>query len=394
MSDSTRKEGFGAFFKRYTRTWHHAVATAALTAFGTLTFVHRLFAVLAILAYLVPPVVLYLRSGGRGEEEKPEQETRPTDPVGESDVGSGSEGGTESERESEDDPREGWTRSHAPGGASLTDVTLLDGDAYAVGAEGTVLTDRDGGWRELLADGPGAEGRTLRGVDATDEGVWFAGDGGALGRLDAESNRHVDHSGPDGDTSGIADVAAAGPPGDETVLLVDGSGRVRRGRYDGGGVTWEEPVTPGSGSSFAAVSLDEGSTGYACDTNQSVFEAADGGRFSRVGIDGATGTLTDVSAGERVRVSDDAGVIYRREDGRWTPERVGEGAVWALSTAAGRTVASADGGVVHCQGSEESEWDSESTPAKGSLTGVAMDGVRAVAVGESGDVVERRVDPR
>jgi len=43
-------------------------------------------------------------------------------------------------------------------------------------------------WESVLEDGPSANGETLRGVDATDDGqaVWFAGDGGALGHYDIE----------------------------------------------------------------------------------------------------------------------------------------------------------------------------------------------------------------
>ena len=60
---SADANGFVRFFRNYTKTWIHAVATAGLTAFGTLTIVHNWFAALAIASYLVPPVVLYLRHG-------------------------------------------------------------------------------------------------------------------------------------------------------------------------------------------------------------------------------------------------------------------------------------------------------------------------------------------
>ncbi|ELZ01475.1 hypothetical protein C482_06864 [Natrialba chahannaoensis JCM 10990] len=53
--------GFGTFFRNYTKTWIHTVATVGLTAFGTLTFVHRWFAALAFASYLLPPVILYIR---------------------------------------------------------------------------------------------------------------------------------------------------------------------------------------------------------------------------------------------------------------------------------------------------------------------------------------------
>ena len=51
--------GLWEYYRAYTRTAIHAAATAALTAFGLLIFIDPLFAILAILAYLTPPIVLY-----------------------------------------------------------------------------------------------------------------------------------------------------------------------------------------------------------------------------------------------------------------------------------------------------------------------------------------------
>ncbi|QSX00132.1 hypothetical protein [Haloterrigena alkaliphila] len=78
--------GFVPFYRSYTKTWIHAVATAGLTAFGTLTIVHRWFAALALASYVVPPVVLYLRHGrtdGRSvpDRDAPEPERRDADPA-------------------------------------------------------------------------------------------------------------------------------------------------------------------------------------------------------------------------------------------------------------------------------------------------------------------------
>ena len=67
--------GFVPFYRSYTKTWIHAVATAGLTAFGTLTIVHRWFAALAIASYVVPPIALYLRHGRRDDRPDADHET-------------------------------------------------------------------------------------------------------------------------------------------------------------------------------------------------------------------------------------------------------------------------------------------------------------------------------
>ncbi len=52
--------GFWEYYRIYTRSAIHAAAVAALTIFGLLVFIDPLFAVIAIAAYIVPPVVLYV----------------------------------------------------------------------------------------------------------------------------------------------------------------------------------------------------------------------------------------------------------------------------------------------------------------------------------------------
>ncbi|MBV0926066.1 hypothetical protein KTS45_17820 [Halomicroarcula limicola] len=434
MSEHARTDGFVPFFRQYTKTWQHAVATAALTAFGTLTFINRLFAVVAISVYLLTPAALYvLRSPS--EEKAAESDRQPSDanaesagpdrdrdaesvreggsPIESSDTGAarGAEPSREPDASSgepassrESDPSQepesppAWATADVPCEETLHDAVVADGTAYAVGSEGSVLADDGDGWDTVLADGPGAQSNALRGVDAVEGGgVWFAGDSGAVGRLDPESGRHVDLSAPNDDTNNLADVAVAGTPGDETVLLIDGSGRVCRGRYREGETAWEEPVTPGSGSSLASVALRDASAGYACDTNQCVFETDDGGRtFARSGLDGADGTLTDVAADEEgCAVSDDSGVVHRYDGQRWTPERPDEDALWALALDETLWLASGDGGTVYERAADATDWERTPTPATAPLRGVALGRERAVAVGAEGTVVERsRPEPR
>lgn len=383
MDAPDRDESFGAFFKRYTRTWQHAVATAALTAFGTLTFVHRLFAVVALLAYVLPPVVLYLSGDGTLKQSSDEPGRATPD-----DHGHGSGGG-------EAGPStDAWTTASVPTDETLFDAAVADRAAFAVGAEGTVLADGSDGWTAAVTDGPGAQSNALRGVAAVEGGgVWFAGDGGAVGRLDPETGRHVDHSAPNGDTNNLTGVAAAGTDGDETVLLVDGSGRVRRGHRRDGEMAWDGPVSPGSGSSLVGVTLWNPSSAYACDTSQNVFETRDGGRsFDRLGLDGAAGTFTDVAASDSGTgvVSADDGVVHRLDGATWTPERLGDDPVWAVALHGEHGVAAGDGGVVY--EAAAAGWERTATPTTDPLRGVALGRARAVAVGEGGTVVERGVD--
>jgi hypothetical protein len=364
------------FYRRYTKTWVHALATAALTAFGTLTFVDARFAALAIVAYVLPPVVLYLGRAdlvyGEGEADEKRAESSDGDARGPGDEG------------------DHWTAATVPTTRRLRDVGVTGGAACAVGDGGVVLVDDGSGWSVALADGPGASGNDLCAASATAAAVWVAGDGGALGRVDAGTGRHVDHSAPADDTTNVVAVAAADTGDGETVLVADGGGRVRRGVYRDGAIAWDGPVTPASGSSVAGVTLDEDSVGYVCDTAEALVETADGGRtFVEVGVDGVEGTLTDVAATATPAVSSDDGVVARYDGGTWTPERLGDAAVPGLAVSGNRWLACAADGAVF-ERTDGSGWERTTTPAGGPLHGTGLGAHRAVAVGDGGTVVERR----
>ena len=81
----TDTDGAAAFIRRYAKTWVHAVATAAMTAFGTLTVIDTRFAALALAAYILPPVILYLRRDTG--TEPPEQDSKTDEQVSDSDTG-------------------------------------------------------------------------------------------------------------------------------------------------------------------------------------------------------------------------------------------------------------------------------------------------------------------
>jgi hypothetical protein len=405
METPNRADGFGPYFKRYTKTWQHAVATAALTAFGMLTFVDKLFAIVAISAYVLPPLVLYVRRSPSQRAPSPDAEEAPTTdetPTDDESATVDADGTADDEKTPTPDaekssdaeaPTPDWEAATVPTDATLLDAAVAQDGAYAVGADGSLVGTDGDDWTELLADGPRARSNALRGVAAVEEGgVWVAGENGALGRLDPATGRHVDYSAPDGDSSNLVDVAAAGSGGaessEEVLLVVNGSGEVRRGRYRDGDLRWADPTTPGSGSSLAGVALADESAGYACDTNQSVFETTDGGRsFEEVGAD-AEGTLTDVATTGlgACMVSADDGAVHRYDGDRWTPERLADESVLAVALDGERGLACGEGGAYEREGA--GGWERETTPAMGALRGVALGASRAVAVGDEGTVVE------
>jgi hypothetical protein len=441
-----QNDGFVAFFRRYTKTSLHTVSTAALTAFGMLTFVNRAFAAVAIAAYVLPPIIQYFRRPnlGREAEESDESEGERTDATDEEANGTGTAGRTEAadepgaaaggagveavesprsaestdsvrstdstepadsgaeaagEAESGDaeeaSPEPEWVVAEAPTDGDLFDAVVTGTGAYAAGEDGVVVREAGGGsrdgseWDVVLDDGPGAASNDLTGVDAVaGGGVWVAGESGAVGRIDAESGRHVDFSAPDGDTNDVAAVAAAEAGGTETVLLADGSGQVRRGRYRDGDVAWESATKPGSGSGIVGVEL-RGEEGYVCDSNDGVFRTDDAGRtFESLDFEGANGTLTDVTAGgDAPLLSDDDGALHRYDGSRWTPERLSEDPILAVAVSETSGVAAGENAVYERFGAG---WERASPPAVESLSGVACEESTAVVVGEAGTVLVRR----
>jgi hypothetical protein len=393
--DLRTDDGPVTFYRSYVRTDLHAVATVALTALGTLTVVHRGFAAAALAAYLLPPLALYARGAwlsdagdeaarGRASGDRTDAGQEPAaEPAG----------SRRAAAEPDDDlaPSDpGWTTARPPTNVALHDVTVAGETAVAVGDDGIALArGPDGEWAVSLSDGPGASGATLTGVAATSDGeaVWVAGDSGAVGRRDG-AGRWVDHSAPGDDTSNLAGVAVVGPAGTETVLLVDGSGRVRRGRYRDGELAWSEPRTPGSGSSIAGVALGADGTGYLVDTAGAAFETSDGGRSWRsLGLD-ADGTPTAVVAtGDGPAVATTAGRVHLHDGRRWTPERVADGALPALAWGSDLALAAGDGAVHEREG--PGDWQRVVVPASGPLRGVAVGAPGAVCVGAGGCVLER-----
>lgn len=394
--DDAAGGGFVDFYRRYAKTWVHAVAVAAMTALGTLTIVHRWFAALALAAYAVPPVALYVSRTTRVPGAPSTASDKPVESAGgvERDETEGRGGGTGASVSGAEETA--WTTADTPVDAGLSDAAVTTAGGYAVGADGVVLADRGDGWTVVLEDGPGATSNALCGVDATADGttIWIAGDGGALARVDAASGRHTDFTAPDGITDAWTDVAVGGESGDETLLLANGSGEVLRGRFRGGEVAWTPRKKPGGGSSIAGVDLVDKSTGYLCDSNDGAFATSDGGdTFGRIGVDGVDGTLTDVAgddAGGCLASADD-GVLHRFDGDRWTPERLGDRSLWAVARRGDYAVVCGDDGLIFEWADGVENWQRNATPTGHPLHGVAVGDGRAVAVDIDGLIVQRRL---
>ncbi len=314
-----------------------------------------------------------------------------------------------------------WTVADAPPTATLTDVVVAGSRAYAVGDGGVVFERRDGAWESVLEGGPGGDGESLVAVDATDDGnaVWFAGDGGALGRFDVDDGRWTDHSAPNDNTTSWTDVAVAGEAGAEVVYLVNGSGAVLRGEYDADDAdraSWRTTTKPGSGSSLSGVVAFDAHRALCCDTNATVFETRDGATsFEVIGIDAAEGALVDLAAAD----SDDAdviaddGTVYRYDGDDWTTGRIDDSTSDRVEAVTPVTVARAgeygllagERGLVcerratgDASNGRTADWSVVETPTSATLRGVGLGGSDqrgdhdglGVAVGADGLILERR----
>lgn len=295
----------------------------------------------------------------------------------------------------QDDVDREWVESESPTDEGLCDVVIARDGPYAIGDEGGVFTTGDG-WETVLEHGPTTEGNALCGaaVSTDSRHVWFAGNSGVLGQYDVEQSRLTDYSAPRDITNNWADVAAIGPAGKETLYLVDGSGQLLRGENDGGELTWDEPRTPGSGSSMTSVVFIE-EAGYCCDTNAGVFETTDGGdSWERIGIEDAGADFTDIApvSPEAISVSCDDGTVFRYDGANWTKLYVGEESLCAIDrTDETGLICGSDGAIYE---RTQGGWEREPTPVEGTLHGIAIGrDCPSIAVGEDGTILEHTRSP-
>lgn len=292
-----------------------------------------------------------------------------------------------------DDPSDAgreWIEADAPTDEELCAVVIARDGPYVVGDEGTVLAHSEG-WVAVLERGPTTEGNALCGAAVSTDGrhVWVAGNNGVLGQYDGEELRFTDYSAPRNITNDWADIAAVGPAGEETLYLVDDSGQLLRGKNDGGEVTWDEPRTPGDGSSMTGVAFIE-EAGYCCDTNAGIFETTDGGdSWERIGIEDAGADFTDIAplSPEAISVSCDDGTMFRYDGINWTKRYIGEESLCAIDrTEKTGLVCGSDGAIYE---RTQGGWTREPTPVEETLHGIAIGrDCPSVAVGEDGTILE------
>ena len=113
--------GLWEYYRGYTHTAVHAASAAALTAFGLLIFVDRLFVVLAIATYICPPVFLYSIGSDVGRPSDPS-----TAPSVQADSGTDSDG---DDGDSDSDSDDGDTDTDGPDADADADGADADADA-------------------------------------------------------------------------------------------------------------------------------------------------------------------------------------------------------------------------------------------------------------------------
>ncbi|PSP73493.1 hypothetical protein BRC80_01710 [Halobacteriales archaeon QH_9_66_26] len=335
---------------------------------------------------------------GNGEASAPTE----TDPASGDSGGSGPDSGEPSAGSAtladdigaDDATGDGWDAVECPTDEPLTGVVATHAGAYAVGEGGVVLAREADAWEPVLEHGPNADGESLRGIDATDDGrvVWFTGDGGAIGRYDVEEGRLTDHSAPEERTSTWTAVAVVGRAGGEHVHLANGSGELLRGTYDGGDVDWGEIHKPGSGSSITDLAFDD-AVGYVCDSSQGVYATTDDGeRYETIGIEDANTDFAALAATDaELVVAGGDGTVFRYDGSVWTTLRASETALRAIDLTNETGLAAGDAGTVFERA--DGGWEPVETPVDADLQGVLVGATERarpdIAVGTDGTIVER-----
>ncbi|WP_331232577.1 WD40/YVTN/BNR-like repeat-containing protein [Natronorarus salvus] len=299
-----------------------------------------------------------------------------------------------------------WADVPTPTDATLSGVVGTREGPYAVGEGGLVLVRRTTGWEAVLETGPTTDANELNDVAATDDGrhVWFCGGSGVVGRYDTLRNEVTDYSGPSPEdeegekTSTWTALAAAGPAGEERVVLANGSGEVLPGDVtEDGGVDWGTVVEPGAGTTINGVSFLSRDEGFVCDSEGAVYETTDGGAsWEGVGVQSAEEELQDLAVVDQDDVSVVAsnGFVYEYDGTVWRDYDVGSETVFAVSRDGEDGLAVGASGYMYERtvSDDEADWERIDQPSEGDLFGVDLDTVGEfpdAAVGTGGTAVER-----
>ncbi|MBX0303274.1 hypothetical protein [Haloarcula salinisoli] len=238
-----------------------------------------------------------------------------------------------------------WTEVATPVDVTLYEIVETTGAFYAAGESGRIIkTDSNGDWVVVTKTGVKGGGNTLYGAGVTDDraAVWVAGGSGVIGRIDPSTDEITDYSDTETYTTTWTDVATAGTTESETVYLVNGSGEVVTGDYDGTTLTLGDAVKPGNGSSIRGVTCIDADLAYVCDDNSTVYETRDGGAtWTDIGISWAGVTLYDVAAVGRddITVVGGSGRLFRYNGAVWTLTKLGGNSRIGVDRSADRGVA-------------------------------------------------------
>ncbi len=354
MTTAARSRGFWGFYREYTESAVHTASLVALTALGLLSTVDRWFIVLAVAAYVVPALSLYL--GNRvaaGDEVVPDDRVERESP------------GSIEERDAGAEPETG-----AAGG----DRTSTGGGSAPSVREPAGAGDDRGRVEPTVGRGEDSEDEARRTGAATEKG----------------GNGRERTAEPTGETGSDSGVETGGE--EERVTTAEGDeGRAEEGfeqlEEDAPEPGWREVETPTEEPLTDATVA--GGRAFAVGGGGTLLARTDGG-WEIVLEEGPTGcstNLTSTSAtedGERVWMAGDGGVLasYDPESGRVTDRSapLDITSSWTDCAAVGPsgeeslTLLTGSGEVVRGTVSgTEIEWDEPVKPGSGSsATGVTF----------------------
>ncbi|MFC4988739.1 hypothetical protein [Saliphagus infecundisoli] len=160
MGDASQwLHGLWRFYLGYTDRPVHAASAALLAIFGILVFVDPLFAILAVAAYIAPPVILYIRADDPEAQASRHRRVPDRDPpaprgdVGREPASSGGRrgavGDAGSDSDADSDGTDADSDSDGGDGDSDSDGTDTDSD----GDDGDTNSDSDGTDTDTDSDG-------------------------------------------------------------------------------------------------------------------------------------------------------------------------------------------------------------------------------------------------
>lgn len=304
----------------------------------------------------------------------------------------------------QNDSNDDWNQVDSPTDQTLHDVVLAASGPYAVGENGHLLAKQDDGWNPILERGPKVDSNTLRSAAVSEDGkhVWFTGDSGVLARYRSteskkgdtltKTNQLADYTGTYDITTTWENIAVIGAAGEERILLSNASGEILCGENDNGNLSYGEMIEPGGGSSLSGFDFIDGSKGYVCDTNGTVYETTDGGtNYEIIGAREAP-ALNGISVAnpENITAIGANGNIFSYNGNIWTEQYVGDEELTGIDLNQEKNtglICGSNGGIYFL---EQDGWTHSTTPVTERLNSVLLDPDEAyLAVGTNGTIVKK-----